>query len=88
MRLSTDTGSHLLRETMTCLEGKLDPEAFLRVHRSFIVNLHHVKEVRTDKQGDMAVILANGEKVPNEPNLPFEAEAPDERLRTPHQMLS
>ncbi len=64
VKLSTDTGSHLLRETMTCLEGKLDPEAFLRVHRSFIVNLHHVKEVRTDKQGDMAVILANGEKVP------------------------
>jgi two-component system, LytTR family, response regulator len=64
VRLITNGESHLLRETMMNLEGKLDPQTFLRVHRSFIVNLQRVKEVRTDKQGDMAVILDDGEKVP------------------------
>ena len=43
------------------LDGKIDLQTFLRVHRSIIVNLQHVKEARTDKQGDMAVTLDDGE---------------------------
>ena len=39
VRISTQTETHLLRETMAHLEEKLDPEMFLRVHRSSIVNL-------------------------------------------------
>jgi two-component system LytT family response regulator len=68
VRLTTNGGAHLLKETMMNLDGKLDPQTFLRVHRSIIVNLQHVKEVRTDKQGDMAVILDDGEGS-DEPNL-------------------
>jgi two-component system LytT family response regulator len=36
---------------------------FLRVHRSSIVNLQHVKEVRTEADGEYAVVLMNGEKL-------------------------
>jgi two-component system LytT family response regulator len=36
---------------------------FLRVHRSSIVNLQYVKEVRTEKDGEFAVLLANGQKI-------------------------
>ncbi|MFP5227457.1 MAG: LytR/AlgR family response regulator transcription factor [Acidobacteriota bacterium] len=64
VRISTDDESHLLRETMTGLEERLDPEFFLRVHRSAIVNLQHVKEVRTESDGESAVVLVNGQKVP------------------------
>jgi two-component system, LytTR family, response regulator len=63
VRISTNTETHLLRETMTRLEKKLDPEMFLRVHRSSIVNLQHVKEVRTESDGEYAVVLADGEKL-------------------------
>jgi two-component system LytT family response regulator len=64
VRISTADETHLLRETMAHLEKRLDPHFFLRVHRSSIVNLQHVKEVRMESDGDTAVILLNGEKVP------------------------
>lgn len=63
VRLSTATESHLLRETMARLEERLDPREFLRVHRSFIVNLQYVKEVRREANGDSVVILDRGNKV-------------------------
>jgi two-component system, LytTR family, response regulator len=63
VRICTDKETHLLRETMTAMEQKLDPEMFLRVHRSAIVNLQFVKEVRTESQGDFVVHLVNGHRL-------------------------
>lgn len=63
VRIRTATDTHLLRETMARLQEKLDPEVFLRVHRSSIVNLHFVKEVRTENDGEYSVVLLNGEKL-------------------------
>jgi len=63
VRLRTASESHLLRETMSHLTEKLDPEMFLRVHRSFIVNLQYVKEVRTGKEGESAVLMADGQRI-------------------------
>ena len=63
VRICTQNETHLLRETMSRLEEKLDPDMFLRVHRSSIVNLQHVKEVRTEADGEYAVVLVNGEKL-------------------------
>ncbi|MFP5229725.1 MAG: LytR/AlgR family response regulator transcription factor [Acidobacteriota bacterium] len=64
VRICTNTETHLLRQTMTDLESKLDPEMFARVHRSAIVNLQYVKEVRTESRRDFAVLLVNGQKIP------------------------
>ena len=64
VRISTDTESHLLRETMARLETSLDPEVFLRVHRSFIVNMRYVKEVKSDADGESVVVLTSGGRVP------------------------
>ena len=64
VRISTEKETHLLRETMAHFEVRLDPQMFLRVHRSAIVNLHYVKEVRTEQTGDFTVLLLNGQKVP------------------------
>jgi two-component system LytT family response regulator len=63
VRISTGSESHLLRETMARLETTLDPEVFLRVHRSSIVNLHYVKEVKSDVDGESVVVLTGGEKI-------------------------
>jgi two-component system LytT family response regulator len=64
VRVCTDTENHLLRETMAHIEERLDPEMFLRVHRSTIVNLLYVKEVRSEPNGDFTVVLINGQKLP------------------------
>lgn len=63
VRICTATESHLLRETMTGIESKLDSQMFMRVHRSAIVNLKYVKEVRREGSGDFSVLLSNGQKV-------------------------
>ena len=63
VRICTANESHLLRETMTGIENKLDPQMFMRVHRSAIVNLRYVKEVRRENSGDFSVLLSNGQKV-------------------------
>jgi two-component system, LytTR family, response regulator len=64
VRIATAKESHLLRETMARLEKKLDPQMFLRVHRSSIVNLQFVKEVRSESDGESTVVLISGEKIP------------------------
>jgi two-component system, LytTR family, response regulator len=64
VRICTGKDSHLLRETIGNLESRLDPNSFLRVHRSAIVNLHHVKEVKNEADGDATVVLKSGEQVP------------------------
>ncbi len=52
--------SCLIRETMGALEARLDPATFLRVHRSAIVNLDRVRELRPCAGGDYRVALADG----------------------------
>lgn len=63
VRICTANESHLLRETMAGMESKLDSQMFMRVHRSAIVNLKYVKEVRRETSGDFSVLLSNGQKV-------------------------
>jgi two-component system LytT family response regulator len=64
VRIHTANESHLLRETIGRLESRLDPRSFIRVHRSSIVNLQYVKEVKNAADGDANVVLTNGEKIP------------------------
>ena len=51
---------HLLRETIKALEAKLDPNKFVRLHRSAIVNLDHVREIHRDGRSDGWVLLSTG----------------------------
>lgn len=55
--------SHLLRETMTELETRLDPEKFFRAHRSAIVNVDRIREVHPLFRGDCALVLESGARV-------------------------
>jgi two-component system, LytTR family, response regulator len=60
VQLHVGKESHLLRETINSLAGKLDPEKFLRIHRSTIINLERVKELQPWFHGDYIVILQDG----------------------------
>jgi two-component system, LytTR family, response regulator len=52
--------SHLLRETMNSLEQKLDPEMFLRVHRSRIVRIACIVELSAMDNGEYLIKLTDG----------------------------
>jgi two-component system LytT family response regulator len=54
---------HLLRESMTSLESRLDPSRFVRVSRSAIVNLDRVREVQPFSRGSQVIILDDGARV-------------------------
>jgi DNA-binding LytR/AlgR family response regulator len=47
-RLHTETGSHLVRVPLSALEERWGAAGFARIHRSTLVALHHVDEVRMD----------------------------------------
>ena len=52
--------THLMRETMTGLEQRLDPEKFLRIHRSTLVNIERIKELQPMFGGEYTVVLRDG----------------------------
>jgi len=52
--------SHMLRETMTAAAEHLDPNRFVRIHRSRIVNLDHVREIRPLWGGDYSLLMRDG----------------------------
>ena len=60
VKLHVGRESHMLRETMNGLEAKLDPEKFLRIHRSTLVNIDRIKELHPLFSGDYTVMLQNG----------------------------
>jgi two-component system LytT family response regulator len=62
-RLHLAARSYDVRQTLTSLEGQLDPKTFLRIHRSAIVNLQFVKEIHPWFNGYHLVSLENGQKL-------------------------
>lgn len=54
---------YLLRESIRALEAKLDPNKFVRLHRSAIVNIDHVREIHRDGRAEGWVLLSTGIRV-------------------------
>lgn len=52
--------TYLIRETLANLEEQLDPERFVRIHRSTIVNLDRVREMQPWFHGAFVVLLVDG----------------------------
>jgi two-component system LytT family response regulator len=52
--------SHLLRETISSLESKLDPKKFVRIHRSSIIRLDRIQELQPWFHGEYRIILLDG----------------------------
>jgi two-component system LytT family response regulator len=60
LRLHVGGEVHLLRETMSNLESRLNSGKFLRIHRSTMVNLDRIKELSPLFHGDYRVLLHDG----------------------------
>lgn len=61
VRVHSKGGHHLLRATLTHLEERLDPRVFVRVHRTAIVNIGAVVEIREEER--LVLILSSGARV-------------------------
>ena len=63
LKVHAGRDAHLIRGTMQSLETKLDPEKFVRVHRSVIVNVEKIKEIYPRSNGDQDLVLQNGQQL-------------------------
>lgn len=63
MCIYTGDNTLILRETMKDLERRLDPRRFQRVHRSTIVNLDLVRQVKPHTNGECFLVLDSGAQV-------------------------
>lgn len=63
MCIYTGDNTLILRETMKFLEKRLDPRRFQRVHRSTIVNLDLVRQVKPHTNGECFLVLESGAQV-------------------------
>jgi two-component system LytT family response regulator len=61
--VSTFEGRHLVRMSLADFEARLDPDQFVRVHRSAIVHLRHLERLEPAGSGRMLAHMDNGERV-------------------------
>ena len=54
---------HLIRESLSELIAQLDPTEFLRVHRSHVVRIGFIAELRPMFHGDYELVLQDGQRV-------------------------
>jgi two-component system LytT family response regulator len=60
VRLHVGQEGHFVRATISHMEVQLTPAGFVRIHRSRLVNLDRIKEIRPFFQGEAVVVLKNG----------------------------
>jgi two-component system LytT family response regulator len=65
VRLHVGNASHLLHVSMNSLEAALDPERFVRVHRSHVVNVSRIRQVWSLAYGRYVIELLSGERLPS-----------------------
>lgn len=65
VKLFSNGKGHLVRHTMNEMERKLDPNRFLRIHRSIIVNVKKIRGVQPCNSGEFIVTLVNGKELPS-----------------------
>jgi two-component system, LytTR family, response regulator len=63
MVVHTTAKSHTVRETLSSLEGRLDSERFVRIHRSSLVNIDFVQEMQPTFHGEYVLTLKSGHRV-------------------------
>lgn len=63
VRLHVGQQAHLVRDTMAHLESNLDPNQFIRIHRSAIVNVDRIQELQSSFNGEYVVLLRGGARL-------------------------
>ncbi len=64
LKIHAGKSVHLIRERLSELERRLDPEAFIRIHRGAIVRIESILAVESLFHGDYEAVLRSGERLP------------------------
>lgn len=64
INIHTAKEKFITRESIGEIETQLEPTRFVRIHRSSIINIQHIKELQTNHHGDYTVLLDNGTSLP------------------------
>jgi two-component system LytT family response regulator len=62
--LRSEGKAYLKQQTISSLEASLDPERFIRVHRSFLVNLERIAKIEPYTKDTKLAVLRDGTEVP------------------------
>jgi two-component system, LytTR family, response regulator len=63
LELHAGAAVYVVRETLSQLQSRLDPQKFVRIHRSTLVNVERIKELHPMFAGDQVVVLHDGTKL-------------------------
>lgn len=63
VKLHTANGRFLKEKTMKYYESKLNPQQFLRIHRSYIANIDFIRKIEVFEKDQHLVIMENGDKI-------------------------
>ena len=63
IKVHSGKSQHPVRESISTIEARLDPRKFLRIHRSFIVNIDRIVELERWFHGEYRVVLKDGTKL-------------------------
>lgn len=58
--MKTEKGNYIINDTLQTLEGKLDPDKFLRVHRSAIVAVKEIQKIKSLGSGRLELLMQDG----------------------------
>lgn len=64
LELTTENEQYLLRTTMKQLDEELPKDKFIRIHRSYMVNINRVEKIISQSAGNGLVYLCNGQELP------------------------
>jgi two-component system LytT family response regulator len=62
--LHAEGKAHLKQQTLSDLEGSLDPSRFVRIHRSYVLNLDRLSRIDSEGGEPKAVVLTDGTRLP------------------------
>lgn len=62
--LCSEGKKHLKQQTISSLEAALDPQRFVRIHRSYIANVERVTKIEPYSKDNYVVVLAGGTQLP------------------------
>ena len=64
VKIHTAEGEFLKNQTLAFFEKNLNPQLFVRVHRSFIVKIDQITKIESYEKDNLILILKSGEKIP------------------------
>jgi DNA-binding LytR/AlgR family response regulator len=64
VRIHADSGRYLVRAALSDVERRWGPYGFVRVHRSYVANLHRAVEIRPELSGAVTIVFADGSRIP------------------------